>query len=339
MRSLIAILSLLGMTALSAQPAVNLYLEPEASAVAFQTVPLSEAEALAPEHPVMNGKVDNDWYRIAYPGHYVGFVQTAATNSDGTFNPGARLFIRKSTDSGIIARIQIGDNAKVIDRSGQWSTVSYQGKGHVYYRNPEIFSPLPSVAAAQRPVSVSSSSTPAVISTPAGSANASGMAVSTIPVTQQGGEIIAVEELEVVEAVPAAPAPKAPVATAPRPAPAPQQAPVTTPRPKLPAPGYAPVLPSSPSQNNILSREVPSFYEGTFSRVSGFNLNFFGPDYKFVLTDKAGKRFAYVDIENALMVSPIEAYLNKPVIVEGVPEKVGGTVPIVIRAKFVRLTH
>lgn len=348
MRSLIAILSLLGAVTLNAQPAVNLYLEPEANGVVFATVPLAEAQALSPEHPVSNGKVDNDWYRIAYPGHYVGFVEVAQTNKDGTFKPGAQLFIRKSTASGIIARIQVGDNAKAIDRSGNWATVAFQGAGHVYYRNPDIFPPLPSVASAQAAPRVTIT-TPRTAATPAAASTAPGVAVSTIPVVQEGGEIIAVEELEVVTPPPAQPAPKAPVtprATAPAPKPAPQ-APRPAPapvqagpqQPVLPPPGYAPVSTATAAQNKVLSREVPRLYEGTFSRIQGFSFNFFAPDYAYALEDASGKRIAYVDIENALLVSPIEAYLNKPVIIEGVAEKTGSTVPIVIKAKFIRLTR
>jgi hypothetical protein len=348
MRSLIAILSLLGAVTLNAQPAVNLYLEPEANGVVFKTVPLSEAQALSPEHPVSNGKVDNDWYRIAYPGHYVGFVEVAQTNKDGTFKPGAQLFIRKSTASGIIARIQVGDNAKAIDRSGNWATVAFQGDGHVYYRNPDIFPPLPSVASAQATQQRVTITAPRTAATPAAASTAPGVAVSTIPVAQEGGEIIAVEELEVVTSPPAQPAPQAPTARAttaapkpapqaPRPAPAPVQA--GPQQPVLPPPGYAPVNTATAAQNKVLSREVPRLYEGTFSRIRGFSFDFFAPDYSYALQDASGKRIAYVEIDNALLVSPIEAYLDKPVIIEGVAEKTGTTVPIVIKAKFIRLTR
>ncbi len=349
MRSLIAILSLLGAASLCAQPAVNLYLEPEANGVVFKTVPLSEVEALAPEHPVIGGKVNNDWYRIAYPGHYIGFVEIPETNKDGTFNPGARLFMRKSLSSHIIARIQVGDNAEIIDRSGNWATVAFKGKGHVYYQNPEIFPPLPSVAAANTAPTVTYA-TQRIAYTPAAASNAPGVAVSTIPVTQEGGEIIAVEELEEIPATAPTPRPKpAPAAktgtsmiSAQAPAtpaaPPSVQQPVTPRRPVAPPPGYAPVAASS-TKTEMLSREVPRLFEGTFNRVKGFNFDFFGPDYSYALNDPSGKRIAYVDIENALLVSPIEAYLDKPVIIEGVPEKIGGTVPIVIKAKFVRLTR
>ncbi|MBC2596361.1 hypothetical protein H5P28_19000 [Ruficoccus amylovorans] len=355
MRSLIAILSLLAAVTLQAQPAVNLYLEPEDNGVVFKTAPLAEVEALGPEHPVINGTVDNNWYRIAYPGQYVGFVEIPNTNADGTFNPGAPLFIRKSTSSGIIIRIPYGANAKVIDRSGNWATVSYRGEGHVYYKNPALFPPLPSMPPA-RAATTAGATTQRAASTPAAASSAPGvavstipvgqtsgsMAVSTIPVTQEGGEIIAVEELELLEPLPAKQTPP-PAARTTAPAPAKTAAPapvVAQPqRPKAPPPGYMPVATTSSPQSQILSREVPHLYEGVFTRVRGFSFDFFGPDYAYALQDRSGKRIAYVDIENALLVSPIEAYLDKPVTVEGLPEKIGGTVPILIKAKFIRLNR
>ncbi len=321
---------------LQAQPSVNVYLEPESDAFPYNQVPLAKLETLSPEHPVVDGNTDEDWLRVKYPGHYVGFVQTSEVKGDDTFNPGARLFMRSATDSVIIARIQYGDEAKVIDRGPNWSTVDFRGKGAVYYRNPLKFPP----SSAPAPSAVVTQARPTVTAPAPPSASGSSVAVSTIPVgPQEGGEILAFDELTVSEA-PARPVaqPKAaprsaqPVVVAPPP---PPQAPQ---RPQAPPPGYTPQQqPSSPAEMENLRKDVPRLYEGTFTRVRGLDFNWFGPSYDYAIDDARGKRIAYVDLKNALLFSSIESYFGKNVVVEGKPEKINGTVPIVIHANFMRL--
>jgi len=337
---LVFILSLLvSIAGLRAQPVANVYLEPEVDAIVFSQVPVAKLDTLSPEHPVVDGEVDEDWLRVKYPGHYIGFVQTSELNDDGTFNPGARLFIRSATDSVVIARIQYGDLATVIDRGREWSTVDYRGEGTIYYRDPLKFppssapTPSPIVAQAVRPT----------VSAPAApSASGSSYAVTTIPVgPQEGGEILAFDE-----SVKAAPRSTPPAASTPK-APAPQPITVTAPppppntpqRPIAPAPGSVAQMPvnAPAAETETLRKDVPRLYEGTFTRVRGLDFNWFGPDYNYAIDGPNGKRIAYVNLKDALLFSSLESYFGKNVVVEGKPEKITGTVPIVIHAKFMRL--
>lgn len=324
MRLLIAISFLLGLAWLNAQPSVNLYLEPEDDAIVFQRAPLTRVEALSPEHPVVDGEVDEDWMRVKYDGHYIGFVEAPEANDDGTFNPGAKLYMRSYTDSPVIANIQYGDRATIIDRTDGWVTVDFRGKGRVYYRNPLKFPPSTAPAPA---VAVSQVTRTAPVAPAAPSSPAPGAGVTTMRVTPatpaDGGEIFAFEDT-----VPAAARPSSSTTIATPPPPA------APPASSFTQPG---AVASSSLQPQILRRDVPRRYEGTFKRVSGFDFNWFGPDYDFALDDANGKRIAYIDVDGTLLFSPVESYFDQPVVIEGTAEKIGGTVPLLIKAKFMRL--
>ncbi|MEM8550423.1 MAG: hypothetical protein AAGF10_06495, partial [Verrucomicrobiota bacterium] len=92
MRILAPVLLFLAALGLQAQPMVDLYLEPEASAVVFQRAPLAKMESLSPEHPVIDGEVDEEWLRVKYPGQYIGYVEVDNYNDDGSFDTGTKLY-------------------------------------------------------------------------------------------------------------------------------------------------------------------------------------------------------------------------------------------------------
>ncbi|MEM8549715.1 MAG: hypothetical protein AAGF10_02895, partial [Verrucomicrobiota bacterium] len=237
------------------------------------------------------------------------------------------------TDSGVITVIQMGDWAQVIDQSGDWLTISYRGDGRVYYKNP--LKHPPSNAPAPAPMVTQARGEPAVVTpippittpTPPPASATASVPVASTP--QDGGEIFAFETSPAAAGAANVPAQEA--ATAPTPPP-------SSGRPVAPPPGVAPrtgPLATAETQE-ILRRDVRRLYKGTFERVSGFDFNWFGPDYNYALDDAKGKRIAYVDVSETLIFSPLENYFGKDVIIEGTAEKISGTVPIVVKASFMR---
>lgn len=85
----------------------------------------------------------------------------------------------------------------------------------------------------------------------------------------------------------------------------------------------------------ILAGDVARVHLGKLERVSAINRLFGSYDYQ--LTDAGGTVIAYVDITHALYVGRIEDYWNKWVTIEGLSSRRGGSVPLVIDARFISL--
>ena len=117
-------------------------------------------------------------------------------------------------------------------------------------------------------------------------------------------------------------------------------APTPAPAPALPA---APVTPAAPS--TAIGRPVapagntadlPRLFAGTLVLAKRLIINP-NPPYDYQLTDRAGRRFAYVDTKRLLLTDKIEAYLEREVSVTGTVRNTVDGKDLVISAESLSL--
>lgn len=116
---------------------------------------------------------------------------------------------------------------------------------------------------------------------------------------------------------------------------APDPAPVTSAAAPVAAPGPSTAIgrPVAPSGNNA---DLPRLFAGrlVLARRAIINPN---PPYDYQLTDRNGRRFAYVDTKRLLLTDKIEAYLDREVSVTGTVRNTVDGKDLVISAESLQI--
>lgn len=105
-----------------------------------------------------------------------------------------------------------------------------------------------------------------------------------------------------------------------------------------PAPAYAGAGQPAPASNTLnpaAAAALPRMFEGTFVPAKRFLA--YKP-YEYQLNDRAGQRYAFLDVSRLPKAEPIEKYLNRVVTVYGAAKAIENTKDIVIEVDSIQ-TH
>lgn len=288
---------------LPAADEIELFLEPDTEGAVFATETLSTLNEKNPTPYPADVEV-TEWMRVDYPGNYVGYVEPSMINKDLSVREGAKVLLKPNKDSTVLTLVDGEVAPQVIELQEDWVTVFYEGTAPAYFRWPATAPVVDSEA-----ITVATASAPAAAASPA--------AASTAP---------------------APPPARPPVPlTEPAPPPAAKPAPVA---PATPAEVPAAAASNPPTQllefrpEPLTSPSISRPWEGKLIKLKGFDT--WWTDYEYALENAAGVRIAYIDVSETLLFRPMESYDGAQVVVMGTAQRIKSTVPVVVKARYIR---
>ncbi len=290
---------------------------------ADSTAPI--AARLAPNSVALGDAVPVEglegWESIEYEATFEGFVDPLAVRADNTVAPATLIYSSDAPDSTVLAASDPSVAVEVIDRGPLWSQIRTT-------QRVTLFVPVGGVAAAAG--TSSAGAAPASTPQPAGDlapveGTGPGFDEPTpldgrgVNVAIEDGPVSPTGDLQPVDGTPggAPPAPT-PVIVDDEPETEPQVQPTQT-----------TVRPTAP--NATLSRP---FY-GVLKKRTGLFRRSKGPKYGLYAPE--GELLARVDLSTALVFGSIDSYLNRAVVIQGIPEPQSGRPGVIIRARTLHL--
>lgn len=299
---------------------IPLYLEPQRSGNPYFREPLSKIEQLQAK-PVFDapGGRTSGWFVVELPGSFTGHVK--ATQVDGAgVKKGTNVHVRPDSKSAVMTTLGEAADVRIGSRNGEWVSVNYSGKARAFFQQSDV-------AGTTGPAAGSLTSAPPARSVSAPPPSPAPTTQAAPPPQPQKPRPTRSRFLDTSAGTSvtrqAAPPPQSapPASRAPSPSPAalpsvrrtPQAAPVRQPAAN-PQPAPAEIQATPPDQP--LGKKISRQLEGRFVRRTGLD-NLFGPSFEYELRNADGKRLAYLDLSEALIYEPMNAYFDEFVEVEG----------------------